>query len=157
MQSHTHRDLDTFVCFEVWTLIGFFVKLFFVGSGLVNWIFEGVLYGCWTKNNRTPKSSILIGFSIINHPYSHDFSNFRCHLSCVENHPPERSWDFESKQATAPLDAEETKKLEIFGMQKITEQNTGVCLNPKKTTVPPKLGSGEVEHFETSSHFFGGT
>ena len=61
----------------------------------------------------------------------------------------------ESKQATAPLDAEETKKLEIFGMQKITKQNTGVCLNQQeKNTAPPKLGGVEVEHFETSSHRF---
>ena len=31
---------------------------------IIKWVFHGV-----SKNNGTPKSSILIGFSIINHPF----------------------------------------------------------------------------------------
>ena len=33
------------------------------------WIESCFLYGCQPKNSGTPKSSILIGFSIINHPF----------------------------------------------------------------------------------------
>ena len=31
--------------------------------------YPGCVYGCFQKYGKTPKSSILIGFSIINHPF----------------------------------------------------------------------------------------
>ena len=42
----------------------------------------GYLYGCF-ENSDTPKSSILVGFSIINHPFwgKHPYFWFNTHIS----------------------------------------------------------------------------
>ena len=49
-----------------------------------------------SKNNGTPKSSILIGFSIINHPFTPIFGNIHINMHDLfypkHPHPPMDSW-----------------------------------------------------------------